>query len=131
VGAGCGDVGELTALAAIEQGMYAQAFPSFGPERRGAPVMAFVRVSDTPIRTREKDLHSRHCAGPGPESAAHCQCGGGAQGRWSGDLEYQESAAEIRQETGIPARLALVDATTIAMETMRIPSPTPPCWELC
>ncbi|MEE8622044.1 MAG: 2-oxoacid:acceptor oxidoreductase family protein, partial [Syntrophobacteria bacterium] len=29
---------ELTALAAIEQGKYAQAFPSFGPERRGAPV---------------------------------------------------------------------------------------------
>ncbi|MGD8988840.1 MAG: 2-oxoacid:acceptor oxidoreductase family protein, partial [Syntrophobacterales bacterium] len=45
---------ELTALAAIEQGKYAQAFPSFGPERRGAPVMAYVRVSDEPIRTREK-----------------------------------------------------------------------------
>jgi len=28
---------ELIALAAIEEGKYAQAFPSFGPERRGAP----------------------------------------------------------------------------------------------
>ena len=45
---------ELTALAAIGEGKYAQAFPSFGPERRGAPVMAFVRVSETPIVTREK-----------------------------------------------------------------------------
>jgi len=33
---------ELLALAAIEEGKYAQAFPSFGPERRGAPVLCFL-----------------------------------------------------------------------------------------
>lgn len=43
---------ELLAVAAIEHGMYAQAFPSFGPERRGAPVVAFCRISDSPIRLR-------------------------------------------------------------------------------
>jgi len=37
---------EMLALAAIEEGKSAQAFPSFGPERRGAPVMAFTRVAD-------------------------------------------------------------------------------------
>ena len=37
---------EMLALAAIDEGKAAQAFPSFGPERRGAPVMAFTRVSD-------------------------------------------------------------------------------------
>ncbi|MGC9022020.1 MAG: 2-oxoacid:acceptor oxidoreductase family protein, partial [Dissulfurimicrobium sp.] len=45
---------ELVAIAAIDEGKYAQAFPSFGPERRGAPVTAFIRVSDSQIRTREK-----------------------------------------------------------------------------
>ncbi len=45
---------ELLAKAAIDKGKYAQAFPSFGPERRGAPVEAFVRVSDEPIKIREK-----------------------------------------------------------------------------
>jgi len=45
---------ELLARAAIGQGRFAQAFPSFGPERRGAPVVAFVRVSDDQIRLREK-----------------------------------------------------------------------------
>ena len=45
---------ELLARAAIDQGNYAQAFPSFGPERRGAPVVAFVRVDDSRIRLREK-----------------------------------------------------------------------------
>ena len=43
---------ELLALAAIEEGRYAQAFPSFGPERRGAPVVAFCRIDDAPIRMR-------------------------------------------------------------------------------
>ncbi|MFC1948708.1 2-oxoacid:acceptor oxidoreductase family protein [Chloroflexota bacterium] len=44
---------ELLAKAAIDEGKYAQAFPSFGPERRGAPVLAFDRISDKePIRIR-------------------------------------------------------------------------------
>jgi len=45
---------ELVAQAAIKQGLFAQAFPSFGPERRGAPVQAFLRVSDKSIRLRSK-----------------------------------------------------------------------------
>ncbi len=44
---------ELIAQAAINEGKYAQGFPSFGPERRGAPVMAFNRVNQyRPIRNR-------------------------------------------------------------------------------
>ncbi|RMD71774.1 MAG: pyruvate oxidoreductase subunit gamma, partial [Gammaproteobacteria bacterium] len=42
----------LLAIAAFEEGKYSQAFPSFGAERRGAPVVAFVRASDTPFRRR-------------------------------------------------------------------------------
>ncbi len=43
----------ILAQAAFECGKFAQAFPSFGPERRGAPVTAFVRITGVPIR--------RHC----------------------------------------------------------------------
>jgi pyruvate ferredoxin oxidoreductase gamma subunit len=44
---------ELLARAVINEGKYAQAFPSFGPERRGAPVTAFTRIStQRPIRIR-------------------------------------------------------------------------------
>ena len=45
---------ELLAIAAFEEGMYSQTFPSFGVERRGAPVMAFVRLSDKKIRLRSQ-----------------------------------------------------------------------------
>lgn len=44
---------ELLAMAAFTDGKYAQAFPSFGSERMGAPVMAFCRIDDKPIRTRD------------------------------------------------------------------------------
>ena len=43
---------ELLAQAAISEGNFAQAFPSFGPERRGAPVLAFARIDEQPIRLR-------------------------------------------------------------------------------
>jgi len=43
---------ELLAQAAIKEGKYARAFPSFGPERRGAPVSAFCRLDEKPINLR-------------------------------------------------------------------------------
>jgi 2-oxoisovalerate/pyruvate ferredoxin oxidoreductase gamma subunit len=42
---------ELTAAAAGMEGKYAQAFPFFGSEKRGPPVVAFCRISDSPITT--------------------------------------------------------------------------------
>ena len=44
---------EMLALAAFLEGRHAQAFPSFGSERTGAPVVAFCRIDDRPIRLRE------------------------------------------------------------------------------
>jgi 2-oxoacid:acceptor oxidoreductase gamma subunit (pyruvate/2-ketoisovalerate family) len=41
---------EILAKAAVKEGMFASAFPFFGVERRGAPVMAFCRIDDRPIR---------------------------------------------------------------------------------
>jgi 2-oxoacid:acceptor oxidoreductase gamma subunit (pyruvate/2-ketoisovalerate family) len=44
---------ELLAAAAFSEGSHAQAFPSFGSDRMGAPVMSFCRIDDKPIRTHE------------------------------------------------------------------------------
>lgn len=52
-GQGVVTAAELLAVAAFEQGRHAQAFPSFGSERTGAPVVAFCRVDDHEIRLRE------------------------------------------------------------------------------
>ncbi len=56
-GQGVVTAAELLALAAFTDGKHAQAFPSFGSERMGAPVMAFCRVDDQVIRTRESVTH--------------------------------------------------------------------------
>ena len=55
-GQGVVSAAEMLSLAAIGEGRYAQAFPSFGSERMGAPVMAFCRFDDREIRTREPVL---------------------------------------------------------------------------
>jgi pyruvate ferredoxin oxidoreductase gamma subunit len=52
-GQGVVTAAELLSMAAFAEGTWAQAFPSFGSERTGAPVAAFCRFSDRPIRTRE------------------------------------------------------------------------------
>src|SRR5678815_1541175 len=52
-GQGVVTAAELLAIAAFAQGRHAQAFPSFGSERTGAPVVAFCRIADGPIRARE------------------------------------------------------------------------------
>lgn len=44
----------LLAMAAFEEGRFGQAFPNFGAERRGAPVMAFVRIASRPIVRRDQ-----------------------------------------------------------------------------
>jgi len=52
-GQGVVTAAELLSLAAFDDGAHAQAFPSFGSERTGAPVVAFCRIDERPIRTRE------------------------------------------------------------------------------
>jgi pyruvate ferredoxin oxidoreductase gamma subunit len=51
-GQGAVTAAEILAKATFEDGNYCQAFPFFGVERRGAPVMAFSRINDKPIRRR-------------------------------------------------------------------------------
>ena len=55
-GQGVVTAAELLSVAAFREDRHAQAFPSFGSERTGAPVVAFCRIDDRPIRLREPIL---------------------------------------------------------------------------
>ncbi len=61
-GQGAWTASELLARAAISEGKYIQSFPEFGPERMGAPVTAFTRISTEPIQL--------HCAVYNPDVVA-------------------------------------------------------------
>jgi pyruvate ferredoxin oxidoreductase gamma subunit len=52
-GQGAVTAAEMLSVAAFIEGRHAQAFPSFGSERSGAPVLSFCRVDDREIRVRE------------------------------------------------------------------------------
>ncbi len=53
-GQGAVTASKILADALIESGKYIQAFPEYGPERRGAPVKAFNRISDEPILVHDQ-----------------------------------------------------------------------------
>jgi pyruvate ferredoxin oxidoreductase gamma subunit len=52
-GQGVVTAAEMLSVAAFDEGHHAQAFPSFGSERTGAPVVAFCRIAEREIRLRE------------------------------------------------------------------------------
>jgi pyruvate ferredoxin oxidoreductase gamma subunit len=107
---------ELLAHAAIAEGKSAQAFPSFGPERRGAPVIAFSRVSDEPIRIRAAILRPTVVAVLDPSLLKLVKVDEGLEPRGTVVVNSSRNPEEIRKEFGIRARLAVVDANTIARE---------------
>lgn len=55
-GQGVVSASQIMSVAAFYRGFYSQSFPSFGSERMGAPVMAFVRIDDEEIELREPVL---------------------------------------------------------------------------
>jgi pyruvate ferredoxin oxidoreductase gamma subunit len=52
-GQGVVTAAEMLSIAAFEDDQHAQAFPTFGSERTGAPVTSYCRIDDQPIRVRE------------------------------------------------------------------------------
>lgn len=112
---------ELLAHAAISEGKFAQAFPSFGPERRGAPVLAFSRINEEPILLREQVYE--------PDvvivlDQALLKIADVKSGLHEGGViivNTNRSADDIRNDIDYAGRLALVDATHIAVEILKRP----------
>lgn len=112
---------ELLALAVINEGKYGQAFPSFGPERRGAPVIAFCRVDEKQIKIRtyvdEPDLVL--VLDPSILRIVNVTAGLRDDGILVANTKHK--ADEIRKELDLKCRLAVVDANRIAREELGLP----------
>ena len=83
--------------------------------------MAFVRVSDEPIRTREKIYEPDIVVVLDPTLLEIVNVGAGLKNDGVVVLNTTKTAEEVRAASGIEAKLALVDATRIAVETMGLP----------
>lgn len=112
---------ELLAHAAISEGKFAQAFPSFGPERRGAPVLAFARINNKQIFRREQVYE--------PDVVIVLDAGlldivnveEGMTKKGVIIVNTKMSLAQMKDKYSFKHRLCTVDATKIALEILKRP----------
>jgi pyruvate ferredoxin oxidoreductase gamma subunit len=109
------------ALAAIGEGKYAQAFPSFGPERRGAPVVAFCRISDQPIKIRANVYEPDIVLVLDSTLLKIVNVAAGMKPNGILITTSKDSPEKVKELLKIKNRLAVVDAMKIAMEILGVP----------
>ena len=112
---------ELLAIAAIAEGKYAQAFPSFGPERRGAPVIAYCRIDDKPIKIRASINEPDVVLVLDGSILKIVNVAAGLKPDGILVTNSPLTPEQIRTELGIKQKVAAVNAKKIAMETLGLP----------
>ena len=113
---------ELVAQAAIDEGNFAQAFPAFGPERRGAPVQAFIRINSTkPIRIRAGITEPDVVVVLDPSLLRIVNVTSGLKPDGMLIINTSKSFSEIESEFKITQKLATINATRIAREELGLP----------
>lgn len=112
---------EMLALTAIGEGKFAQGFPSFGPERRGAPVAAFTRIDDKRIKVRSGIYTPDVVVVLDPSLVAIVNVTEGLKPDGTLIVNTAQSPGEIKQELGFQGTVATVDASKIAREELGVP----------
>ena len=122
-GQGAVTASEVLAIAAINEGKYAQAFPTFGAERRGAPVLAFARISDHPITLRCQIYNPDVVVVLDPTLIATENVTRGLKADGLVVINSKLGPDELREKLKLTPKhtLAVVDATTIALEELGLP----------
>ena len=115
-GQGAVTAARLLAEAAFNEGKYCQAFPSFGAERRGAPVLAFTRIDNKPIRIRTLVYEPNFVVVLDPTLLEVINVASGL--RKGGIIVV--NAKEVPEELKA-VKVATVDATAIALEFLGSP----------
>lgn len=126
-GQGAVTAAKVLAEAALSGGKYVQAFPEYGPERMGAPLRAYNRISDTPI--------SIHCQVANPEIVVvidptlidNVDVVQGTPEEATFIINTPESAEKMKEKLNTPkAKVFTIDATKISIETLGRPMPNTP-----
>jgi len=124
-GQGVVTAGELLAEAAMWEGKYFQSFPAYGPERMGAPIKSYTRISDAPIEVHHQILYPDVVIVVTPNLIGVVNLTEGLKEGGVAIINTPDSPAEVRQKLGLKGgKVATLDATGIAMDTLKrdIPS---------
>jgi len=117
-GQGAKTASQFLAEAALEEGKYIQAFPEYGPERTGAPMRAFVRISDEPIRIHSGVEHPDLVLVIDPSLIGIVDVTEGLTDEGSVVVNSPKSPDEIKAQLKFAGKLYTIDATEIAVEEL-------------
>ena len=126
-GQGVVTAAELLSVAAFVDGLEAQAFPTFGSERTGAPVVAFCRIDEAPIRIREPIVEPDAVVIQDPTLLQQADLFEGLGDDGFVLLNTSRTGAELGLDELVrrlpPDRLVLVPASELAREHLGRPLP--------
>lgn len=125
-GQGVVTAAELLSVAAFLDGRHAQAFPSFGSERTGAPVVSFCRIGDAPIRLREPIVSPDAVIIVDPTLLHHVDVFGGLRGAGTVLINTERELPELQLAefaAGRSGSVRTVPATAIARRCLGRPLP--------
>jgi pyruvate ferredoxin oxidoreductase gamma subunit len=126
-GQGAVTAAKMVAELALGEGKYFQAFPEYGPERSGAPIVAFTRVSDAPIQVYSGIEHPQIVVVLDSSLLKIVDVTKGAPDDAIVLVNSERSPAQLRKDSGLQGnRLFTIAATRIAVETIKRPIPNTP-----
>jgi pyruvate ferredoxin oxidoreductase gamma subunit len=129
-GQGVVTAAEMLSIAAFEEGRHAQAFPSFGSERTGAPVVAFCRLADKEIRLREPIMEPDALIIQDPTLLYQVDVFAGLKPDGYILINTSKTFAELGLSdfvaSHLPERLCTVSATELALRHVGRPVPNVP-----
>ncbi len=117
-GQGAKSASQLIVEAALDQGKQIQAFPEYGPERTGAPMKTYARISDRPITTYEPVLEPDTVLVIDPTLIGQIDVTQGMKKDSILIVNTVESPAGMKKKTGFAGRICTVDATGISIDLL-------------
>jgi pyruvate ferredoxin oxidoreductase gamma subunit len=120
-GQGAKTAAALLAEAALEQGKFVQSFPDYGAERQGAPVRAFVRISDKPIRLHTSIVNPDVVVVVDPTLIRSVPVADGLPNEGVLVVNTPEGQEYVKTHTGFAGRIVAIDATKISIAELGKP----------
>jgi pyruvate ferredoxin oxidoreductase gamma subunit len=121
-GQGVVTANEILAGAALKEGKYIKAFPEFGPERMGAPIRAFARISDEPIIVHSQVYYPDLVVVIDPTLIGQINVLDGLKPNGSVIANYPEGKDKLKMKIGSNGEdIHAVNATKIALDELGRP----------
>jgi len=126
-GQGAKTAAQFLAEAALEAGKFIQAFPEYGPERAGAPMRAYTRISSEPITIHSGVINPEAVVVIDPTLLSNMDIVDGLGKDGILLVNTQESPEAVRKKLNFnKGKVVTIDATKIALETLGLPMPNMP-----